>query len=254
MDDARLARREHDNMLEWLRIHCGQVPGALIRIEDGVGVFASGIPKPLFNQVITDDGATEAAVVRAVEEIGARGVPYCVVLRRTVDDQDADLVMDLGLRHDPEVMPGMALGPIPFGVKAPDTQLDIRVVEDETGLGDHIAVIARGFDIPSAMARAFVGPKLLRHPGCTVYVGTLNGEPVTSGFTVRTGRTIGLYWIATIPEARGRRFGDAMTRRLVADAAAAGCDVAALQASDMGRPMYQRIGFRSVIEYDIYVG
>ena len=31
---------------------------------------------------------------------------------------------------------------------------------------------------------------------------------------------------------------------------AAGCDVAILQASEMGRPIYERLGFRTVVEYD----
>jgi GNAT superfamily N-acetyltransferase len=254
MDDATLARLEHENMLEWLRISCGQVAGALIRFEEGVGVFASGIPKPLFNQVVTDDGAADAAVVRAVEEVRARGVPFCVVLRRGVDDRFAPRILQLGLRCHREVMPGMALDPIPSDIEAADVHLDVRVVSDETGLADHVAAVARAFDIPIAMFRDFVGRALCLRPGCTVYLGTLDGEPVTSGFAVRTGRTIGLYKIATIPEARDRGFGDAMTRRIVADGAAAGCEVAALQASDMGRPIYERIGFRAVIEYDIYVG
>jgi ribosomal protein S18 acetylase RimI-like enzyme len=254
MDDATLARLEHENLLEWLRIHCSQVAGALIRIEEGVGVFASGVPKPLFNQVVTNDGATDAAVDRAVEEVRARGVPFCVVLRRGPDDHFAARVLELGLRYHPDVMPGLALNPIPSDVEASDVRLDIRVVDDETGLRDHIATAARGFDIPVVMVGEFVGRELWLRPDCTVYVGTFDGKPVTSGMAVRTGGTIGLYMIATIPEARGRGFGDAITRRLLTDAAAAGCEVAALTASDMGRPIYERIGFRLVLEYDIYVG
>jgi hypothetical protein len=116
MDDATLARIEHENMLEWLRISCGQVAGALIRTDEGVALFASGVPKPLFNQVVTGDGATEAAVVNAVDEIGARGVPFCVVLRRNVDDRFAPRPLGLGLRRDASVMRGTVFDPIPFDV------------------------------------------------------------------------------------------------------------------------------------------
>jgi GNAT superfamily N-acetyltransferase len=84
-------------------------------------------------------------------------------------------------------------------------------------------------------------------------VGYTDGEPVTTGLGVRTGRTIGVYNIATIESARRRGFGAAMTIRIVDDGTADGCDVAILQASDMGQPTYERLGFRTVVEYRGYV-
>jgi hypothetical protein len=43
-----------------------------------------------------------------------------------------------------------------------------------------------------------------------------------------------------------------MTERIAADGAAAGCDVAALQATPMGLPTYLRLGYRTVVEYVWY--
>jgi hypothetical protein len=40
---------------------------------------------------------------------------------------------------------------------------------------------------------------------------------------------------------------------VVADGVAAGCDVAGLQASEMGRPIYEKLGFRTVVSYAAYV-
>ena len=82
-----------------------------------------------------------------------------------------------------------------------------------------------------------------------MYVGYTDGEPVSSGLGMLTGRTIGVYNIATVDRARRRGYGAAMTSRVVADGVAAGADVAILQASDMGRPIYERLGFRTVVEY-----
>jgi predicted GNAT family acetyltransferase len=70
---------------------------------------------------------------------------------------------------------------------------------------------------------------------------------------VGRGRTIGVYSIATIESVRRRGYGAAMTARVVADGVAAGCDVAALQASDMGRSIYERLGFRTLVRYAAYV-
>ena len=44
-----------------------------------------------------------------------------------------------------------------------------------------------------------------------------------------------------------------MTMRIATDGAAAGCNVAILQARVMGYPVYERLGFRTVIEYDGFV-
>jgi hypothetical protein len=44
-----------------------------------------------------------------------------------------------------------------------------------------------------------------------------------------------------------------MTARVVADGVVAGCDVAALQASEMGRPIYERLGFRTIVRYAAYI-
>ena len=180
--------------------------------------------------------------------------PFVVSLRRGLDDRFirlmADLALELPADHGP--LPGMALVPIPDWDPPSVEGLDIRPVADAAGLEDHIVTAAAGFGMPEAMLRSIVALDLWRKPGRTVYVGYVDGEPVTTGLGARTGRTIGVYNISTIESARKRGYGEAMTARVAADGLAAGCDVATLQASDMGRPIYERLGYRTVVEYDWY--
>jgi hypothetical protein len=44
-----------------------------------------------------------------------------------------------------------------------------------------------------------------------------------------------------------------MTAHVVADGSVTGCDVAAVQASEMGRPIYHRMGFRTPVRYATYM-
>ena len=132
-------------------------------------------------------------------------------------------------------------------------ELEIRRVTDATGIDVHCETLTAGFGSHPAVASGTTCLDLIGRPGCVVYVGYADGQPVVSGLGWRTGRTIGVFSIATIESARRRGFGTAMTARVVRDGVAAGCDVAALQASEMGRPIYERLGFRSVVTYVAYV-
>lgn len=254
VDDATFARLENENMIEWLRVSCGQVADAVVRAEGGVIAFGSGLPLALFNQaVVSDDDATDAGMTAAVRALGQRGAPFYVVLRRGIDDRFGPVLKDLGLTLADGILPGMALHPIPANPGSPAGH-DIRRIRDAAGLDDHVRTVVAGFEIPESIVRPWVGEDLWRREGCAVYVGYTDGHPVSSGLGVRSGRTIGVYNISTVETARRRGYGAAMTARVAADGAAAGCEVAILQASEMGRPVYERLGFRTVIGRDVYSG
>ena len=116
----------------------------------------------------------------------------------------------------------------------------------------HRAVVTAGFGSEPEVAAGTSCLALADRSRCAMYVGYADGHPVVSGLRWQTGRTVGVYSIATVRSARRRGYGAAMTARIVADGVATGCDVAILQASDMGRPIYERLGFRTVVHYRAY--
>ncbi|MEO8639524.1 MAG: GNAT family N-acetyltransferase [Chloroflexota bacterium] len=223
----------------------------------GVLTLLTGLPMDWFNQILIEgEHATPAAVLDAVVRARAQGIDFVVRLRGGIDDRFIPTLIQAGLEAEaPETAtPGMVAFPIDHDAvaKVAVPKLDIRRVTDAAGIDAHRQTATAGFGADSAVAQETVCANLLDRPECVVYVGYVDGDPVVSGMGWRAGRTIGVYSIATIPSARRRGYGAAMTARVVADGALAGCDVAALQASEMGRPIYERLGFRTVITYDAY--
>ncbi len=243
-------------MIELFALVGANVPGALVRRSGGVVLVITGLPFLLFNQVVVeDDTATEAGIADAVARARTRGSPFVVNLRAGTDDRLLEVIGRVGVvpLSEDSWLPGMALRPVPGRAATDGSDHEIRRVSDDAGIEDHIRTATAGFEMPELVVRSVVGPALVRRPEIALYVGYANGEPVSSGLGIRTGRTIGVYNISTLAPFRRRGYGAAMTARVAADGAAAGCDVAILQASDMGRPVYERMGYRTVVEYMGYV-
>jgi predicted GNAT family acetyltransferase len=251
-----LASLEHANMVGAMTLIAGNVAGAVIRQTDDIAVLSSGLPFLLFNQVlVAGDEATPDALAAGVGVMRDRGSPFVVNLRVGTDDAFAAVARELGLMPLSERpwMPGMAMHPVSGEPPVDTPGFEIRQASDGAGIEDHVRTAAVGFDMAEDVIRAIVVPSLLDRDNVAVYVGYSNGEPVASGLGFRSGSTIGVYNISTVESHRGRGYGAAMTRRVVADGVEAGCDVAILQSSEMGFPIYERLGFRTVVEYMGYV-
>jgi len=252
-DEAAL---EHENWIAYLTGVVRCAGGAQVARDGGVVSVLTGLPFDWINQVLIErDGATPADLIAGVARARGRGYPFVVRLRGVIDDRFIGTLADIGLDRAAEgTTPGMVAYPIAGDVltasHAPD--LDIRRVTDASGVDDHRHVATAGFGTDPAVALGVACDELLDLPGCAIYVGYADGAAVVSGFGLQTGRTIGVYVIATVPSARRKGYGAAMTARVVLDGVAAGCDVAILQASEMGRPIYERLGFRTVVSYAAY--
>jgi GNAT superfamily N-acetyltransferase len=261
MNTAERVALEHENWIAYLTgvVRCSNA--ARVHRDGGAVTILSDIPFDWFNQVLIErSDATPAGLLAALEEGLGRGSGFVVRLRDGVDDRFISTLTRTGLAAAGEATttPGMVAFPIDRDAMADAIApsrlpgFEIRQVIDAIGIDDHRKVVTEGFGSPPAVAFGTTCAGLLEHPDCTVYVGYAGGIPVVSGLGWRTGRTIGVYAIATIPEARRNGYGAAMTARVVRDGSNAGCDVGVLQASELGRPIYERLGFRVAVRYLAY--
>ncbi len=82
-------------------------------------------------------------------------------------------------------------------------------------------------------------------------MGYLNGEPVGTASVYVGDHHLEVEYISTMLAARGRGMGRALT----ATATSAYPNLPAmLIASDLGRPVYERLGYRAILRYTLWAG
>ena len=90
---------------------------------------------------------------------------------------------------------------------------------------------------------------LILSPTVRLYVGKIDGKPVGASMMFLSSGVAGLYQVQVPQEYRRRGIGTAMTLAPMREARETGYEIAVLQASQMGEPVYRKIGFKSHFEY-----
>jgi ribosomal protein S18 acetylase RimI-like enzyme len=84
------------------------------------------------------------------------------------------------------------------------------------------------------------------------FVGFLEGIPVATTSLLMAGELAGIYHVATMPQARGRGVGAAVTDHAMRHAREQGARQAALQSSELGFNVYRSLGFEHVCDLTLY--
>jgi GNAT superfamily N-acetyltransferase len=124
----------------------------------------------------------------------------------------------------------------------------IKEIADESGLYDFKKVFVETYEIPEWAGQAWVDATLRIGIGKTpwrIFVGYLRNEPVATNLLFNGAGVAGVYAIATVPAARGKGIGAAITLQPLLKARdREGYTYAVLFSTEMGVPVYKRIGFR----------
>ena len=254
---ARVARAVEDNEAEFL-LALGRAGGGRERDDAEITWVIGGSPIAYHNCVVRADLEPEradAAITESQNLMRTSGVAGSWHVGPSMRPTDLGTRLEAhGFEGGPE--PGMAadLRALP-DVEAPTDVRISRVVTD-TGLEAYEQVLSLGFGegppeaawVREMYARIGVGDDVpWRH-----YVGLAGGDPVACASAFLAAGVAGLYFVCTVPDARRRGIGAAISREALAGTLELGFDVGVLGSSPMGQPMYERLGFREVCAVNVY--
>jgi ribosomal protein S18 acetylase RimI-like enzyme len=89
--------------------------------------------------------------------------------------------------------------------------------------------------------------------GFSAVFGCVDEQRVAGAIAFEHGGDCGIYNVGTMPHARRRGLGTALTAQLLHDARQRGCTTASLQATEMAEHLYSELGFRDLGRFIEYV-
>ncbi len=247
-------RAIEDNAAELL-MAMGAAGGGVQREDDTVRWTIGGSPIDYHNAVVAADlheAEADRVIAESLRELKNRGVPGCWHVGPSM--RPADLgrrLLDAGFTHGGSE-PGMAVKLSELDRPADVPGLDITRVETEDALKTWENTLGRGFGEGVKEARwvAEVYSRLGLTDPWRHYLGTLDGEPVATATVFFAAGVAGVYFVMTVPEARRRGIGAAIT--YVALRQARDVQYAVLGASEAGKSVYAGLGFEQRCVIDLY--
>lgn len=242
-----------DNQAEyWL--YRARIAGWAHGTQDGITWYRSGQPSAERNAIvrahIPSGGDLGAMIAAARKRVSPHGQPWTwwdppPAIERLLPAARLFLnSRDMGMAADLARAPGSDAAP---------EALSIEHVRDDAGalewrLAFH-AANERPVEAPAtpdqeaAMLRGFAPAGYDEGEPLRLYLARLAGVPVAVSQLFVGAGVAGVYCVATLPQARRRGIGAAVTYAALADARALGYNMAVLGASELGEPVYRRLGF-----------
>jgi GNAT superfamily N-acetyltransferase len=245
--DPTLLARCLENTFERSRRSARAVDGRLLVEGDGLLLIAAeGLPWITGATLTRVPSGPAATLARAQAFFAERGLHWGLTAAGDVAAAIAPAAAAFGLVPG-ERRPGMLLAPL-AGEPHEVPGLEIREVRTPQALAVFNATSAAGFGGEDLFPLIYQ-PAVLETPDVALYVGYLDGEPVATAVRGTSYRIAGIGGVSTVPAARRRGIGEAITWRAALDGRAEGCVASFLQATAMGYGLYARMGYRHVIDF-----
>jgi GNAT superfamily N-acetyltransferase len=242
-----LARMQRSMEGAWRALGAGSKDARMIERDGVVAAVVPAVPeRSVFNSVLY---RTPENLAAARDELAGAydeaGINAWTVWVPESDRASAELLRAAG--HKLDATPrAMVLDladlaePDPGGLdwSADGSLTDLKRIND-AAYGDPPGTFERGIGNPPAETWRIYEARLVGRPASMLAVTDSEGD-------------CAIWWVATLPEARGRGLAGRLLHVALAEARERGVRTSTLQATRMGRPVYERLGYRDIGELQMW--
>jgi len=257
MDKGDYLNIAHENLIETLRYRANTVKNGKIYETDDFLLFSIGTE--------TSDGHLNGCVPinhkayietfnEAESFFGDLGFDYSVWIRKGIDNDLENLLLENGffLQRKPgsvimKIEEKISNAPLPTGYYLKEVR-DIKDIEDFS------TVIGEAFKKDDAVLRAMFSSKetLVSDTVKSVLIYNEKEEPVSGAITYLSKNAAGLYFVGTLEKERGKGLGKAVVKASTNIGFNEGKDIVILQASPLGRIIYDKLNYEGIGWYKPY--
>ena len=260
-DETREALLGHRNLIAFNRALTRWGSRGALEEGEGTVLCAGGTWIPVVaNGAFRSDDTVEAAelISRADTFFARLARGYSVKVRDNgEEDEFRRGCLDAGLEAFGEPVPQMiCYRPLPD--PTPMDGITVRPVDDEAGLREFISVNAAAYTTygmpPEVLSDLFdETDAVLGDRSAHMVVARRAAQPVATAMIFESDGVASVQWVGTIPAARGTGLGALVTTAVTNLAFDRGATSCTLQASPMGAPVYQRLGYETLYDYVEFV-
>jgi GNAT superfamily N-acetyltransferase len=241
------------------RLMCAGAPRRSIAGGEGVEYVFSGCPIPFFNiALLTARGISADDLKSRAREACAwasdKGVPWLFLLTHEAfaADLDATALLDECALAPQMPLTGMLTKSVTPSAEAP-SGVELSVPRDDAGYSAILDINAAAYGMDFAAAKNLIGTSWFWANHFPV-IGAVGGTPVVTASVLMTDTCRYVALVATHPAWQRRGLAvAAMRRALELSAAVHGERPTLLHATEAGRPVYERMGYRAISRHTIFM-
>ena len=247
-------RNAHLNLVDSSRQLFEMDPGAEIESGTGWVLGAGRSTHPVISNAafrVDDDLDPGELLERARTFFSRRDRGFAIWARSAEEDRDLIAAAKRDGLKEVYAMPEMLL-PARAAEQPPPDGAELRRVVSAADATDYWRVATSAYasnGFPPEVFAFYESHDGFAADNLAAFLAHVDGRPAAIAMTIVSHGVAGIYWVGTTGEARGRGLGHTLTATAVNAGFDMGAEIASLQASPMGEPIYRRMGFETIFDY-----